>query len=109
MEVSYVLRVIVHSCEHLLAKDLNGTSDPYVRCFVDDELAGETDVRKGDLNPGFISLLGHLCNRHGLLVWNHKFDVPLDHLPLQGSPHPVIKLLVCSKYWFGKVCFRRPP
>jgi hypothetical protein len=27
----YILRITVHSCTHLLAKDLNATSDPYVK------------------------------------------------------------------------------
>ena len=50
---THVLRVIVHSANHLLPKDLNGSSDPFAKIFCDDVEYGRSPTRKGDLNPVF--------------------------------------------------------
>ncbi|EGD73301.1 hypothetical protein PTSG_05016 [Salpingoeca rosetta] len=86
-DAPYIAKIHVHSANHLLAKDLNATSDPFVRVFFDDELVGRTQTKKGDLNP----------------VWNAEFSVPIHTLPAPGSREPAFKFEVRNEYKFGKM------
>eukprot|EP00043_Microstomoeca_roanoka_P017386 m.181199 g.181199 ORF g.181199 m.181199 type:complete len:636 (+) comp16626_c1_seq1:284-2191(+) len=83
----FIAKIFVHSASHLLAKDLNATSDPFVRVSLNGHVIGRTDTRKSDLNP----------------VWNQEFSVPIYQLPSPDSVEPAFKFEVLNEYKFGKV------
>eukprot|EP00730_Choanoeca_flexa_P002546 TRINITY_DN11088_c0_g1_i3.p1 TRINITY_DN11088_c0_g1~~TRINITY_DN11088_c0_g1_i3.p1 ORF type:complete len:666 (+),score=99.92 TRINITY_DN11088_c0_g1_i3:114-2111(+) len=81
----YMLRLTVHSCTHLLAKDLNATSDPYVKVSIDGDQFGRTSTKRGDLNP----------------VFNETFHYELTSTRMAKPPQ--LKVEVFSEYYFGKM------
>eukprot|EP00053_Salpingoeca_punica_P007402 m.67726 g.67726 ORF g.67726 m.67726 type:complete len:639 (-) comp14133_c1_seq1:207-2123(-) len=79
--------VTVHSASNLLAKDLDASSDPYCRIYVDNVLLGKTRTISSDLNP----------------VWEESFEVDLGEVPGQDSAAPVLKIEIFNEYHFGKM------
>ena len=83
-----VLHIVIHAARDLLAKDLNGFSDPFVRVELGGIEIASTKVKERNLNP----------------VWNEEFLIPLYDLPAPGAINsPIIKLDVRNSYKFGKV------
>ncbi len=64
--LQFIAQITIHCAKDLLAKDLNGVSDPFVKVYLNETELAQTTTKHGNLNP----------------MWEEFFNFPLlDKIP----------------------------